>query len=156
MDQQIEIEKQFRQQQEKLVYYIIGLSVAAIGFSVHKTSGQFLKLSQIPLGLSVLCWGLSIFLGFKFMKCVISSLFSNHVYLTVIRGLHPEIGNHPQKIDIASSGIIQALKNNSSISSSLLKWQEILFYMGILLFIVWHVLEMYMITPYRSHVLLGF
>ena len=36
---QLEIQKQFRQEQEKFVYYIIALSVSAIGFTVFKTTG---------------------------------------------------------------------------------------------------------------------
>jgi hypothetical protein len=48
----------------------------------------------------------------------------------------------------ASSGIEQALRNNSTIAGNLLSWQEILFYLGILFFIIWHVLEMYIITPH--------
>lgn len=43
---QIEIQKQFRQQQEKLVYYIMALSVSAIGFSIYQTTGQNLKVVQ--------------------------------------------------------------------------------------------------------------
>jgi hypothetical protein len=46
MEQQIELFRAFRQQQEKYVYYIIALCVTAIGFSVYKTNGLALKYTQ--------------------------------------------------------------------------------------------------------------
>jgi len=49
MDQQNDLQKQFRDKQEKYVYYLIALCVASIGFSITKTSGESLKWIQIPL-----------------------------------------------------------------------------------------------------------
>ena len=56
MEEQKEIQKQFRQQQEKYVYYVIALCVAVIAFSIHKTTGKSLAWSQIPLAIAVLFW----------------------------------------------------------------------------------------------------
>ena len=63
---QFNIQKEFREKQEKYVYYLIALSVSAIGFSVYKTENQSLAYSQIPLALAVLSWSISIFCGLKF------------------------------------------------------------------------------------------
>ena len=45
---QIEVEgdllRQYRQQQEKYIYYIVALSVASIGFSVYTTLHEPIKL----------------------------------------------------------------------------------------------------------------
>jgi hypothetical protein len=68
MSTQSELGQQFRQQQEKFHYYMIGLAVTAIGFSIYQTTGQPLKIVQIPLAISTACWGLSIFCGFMFLK----------------------------------------------------------------------------------------
>jgi hypothetical protein len=147
VEEQREIQKQFRQQQEKYVYYMIALSVTATGFSVYKTTGLQLKWTQIPLGLAILCWGLSIFCGLRFLKYVISTLYANNVYFDIIQGRYADIGTHPQKIEAAKSGVKQAMETNSNRASAYSKWQERLFYCGIVLFLVWHITEMYQVTP---------
>ena len=126
---------------------MIALSVTAIGFSVYKTTGLQLKWTQMPLGLAIICWGLSVFCGLNFLKYVISTLFANNAYFDIIQGRDSEIGAHPQKIEAATSGVKQAMKTNSNRASSYSKWQEKLFYSGIILFLVWHIIEMYQATP---------
>ncbi|KEO72941.1 hypothetical protein [Anditalea andensis] len=148
MEEQREIQRQFRQQQEKFVYNLIALSVTAIGFSIYKTTGQPLKWIQLPLGTAILCWGLSIFCGLSLLKYVISTLYANNTYFDIIQGRNSEIGNHPQKIEAATSGVKQAMDINSNRASSYSKWQERLFYLGIVLFLVWHITEMYQVIPH--------
>tara|TARA_B100000953_G_scaffold291694_1_gene278119 strand:+ start:655 stop:1095 length:441 start_codon:yes stop_codon:yes gene_type:complete len=146
MEQQLEVQKQFRNQQEKLTYYIIALCVTSIGFSVYKTSGSPLSYNQIPLGLAVASWGISIYCGITFLKILLTSLFANNTYYEVINGNHPETGNHPQKIEAAVKGLNNALSTNRKKAKRLSTSQDILFYSGIILFLVWHILEMYKIT----------
>lgn len=145
-ENQKEVQRQFRQQQEKYVYYIIAISVSAIGFAIYKTSGQPLKLSQIPLGLSIISWGLSIFCGLRFIKYIISTLYANNAYFDVLAGRHPKLGNHPEKIAAGVEGIKKAIEMNSETASNYSKWQERFFYSGIIFFITWHVIEMYLIN----------
>jgi hypothetical protein len=128
-----EVRSQFWQQQEKYVYYIIAISVSAIGFAIYKTSGQPLKLSQIPLGLAIISWGLSAFCGLRFLKYVISNLYANSAYLN-------------EKNADKAKGIRKAMDLNSETASKYSNWQERLFYSGIILFIVWHIFEMYLIN----------
>lgn len=146
MEEQKEIRQQFRQQQEKYVYYLIALSVAAIGFSVHITIGEPLKWIQLPLGLSVLSWGLSVFFGLKFIRYAISTLYANNAYFEIIKGQYPEVGSNPHLIDAATKGIKNAMETNITNASRISEWQNRLFYAGIVLFIVWHVIEMYAIS----------
>tara|TARA_R110002049_G_scaffold308432_1_gene512449 strand:+ start:1542 stop:1988 length:447 start_codon:yes stop_codon:yes gene_type:complete len=148
MEEQKEIQRQFRQQQEKFVYYMIALSVTAIGFSVYKTTGLQLKWTQMPLGLAILCWGLSVFCGLRFLKYVISTLYANNTYFDIIQGRVSEIGTHPQKIEAVTSGVKQAMEINSNRASSYSKWQERLLYSGMILFLVWHISEMYQAIPH--------
>ena len=146
MEEQNEITRQFRQQQEKYIYYIIALSVTAIGFSIVKTSGEYLKWTQIPLGLAMLSWSLSIYCGLTFLKYVISNLYANKEYLDIKNGQNSEVGNHPELKKAAVSGITQAMKSNSDKAKKFAKWQNRLFYGGIIFFLLWHVLEMYLKT----------
>ena len=142
MEEQKELRQQFRQQQEKYIYYLIALSVTAIGFAVHKTSGVSMKWIQLPLGLSVLAWGLSIFTGLKFLGYSISALYTNNAYFEVIKGNDPMVGNHLQKKKIATDTLLEVMKKNSDTASKYAEWQNRLFYSGVVLFLVWHILEM--------------
>lgn len=146
MEEQREIQKQFRQQQEKFVYYLIALSVTSIGFSVYKTIDQPLKLIQIPLGISIISWGISIFCGFNFLKYLISTLYSNNEYFNIVQGRNEEIGNNQQLINAASKGVKSAMESNVKKASCFFNWQQYLFYLGVISFILWHLLEMYKIT----------
>ena len=75
MQEQLQLHKELREKQEKYAYYIIALCVTAIGFSVIRTTGQPLKLIQIPVALAVLCWAVSIYCGLNFiLNCL------HHVY----------------------------------------------------------------------------
>ncbi|MFA5783066.1 MAG: hypothetical protein WC868_12440 [Bacteroidales bacterium] len=146
MEEQKEMIKQFRQQQEKYTYYIIALCIAAIGFSIHKTTSLPLKLGQIPLGIAILTWGVSIYCGLKNIHYVLSTLYANIAYLEIAQGKDPDIGTHPQKIKAATEGIKRAMESNSEKASSLSTWQYRLFIIGFIAFLVWHILEMYKIT----------
>jgi len=127
----------FWEQQEKYIYYIIALSVAAIGFVIINTKGEPLNWTQVPVGLAVISW------GFRFLQYVLSSLYANKEYLDVLEGKHEKVGVHPQKIQAAASGIRQALESNSDATQSLGTYQNIFFYSGIILYLIWHVIEMY-------------
>lgn len=141
---QFNIQKEFREKQEKYVYYLIALSVSAIGFSIYKTEGKSLTYFQIPLGLAVICWGVSIFCGLKFLKYVISNLYANNGYFEIIKGRHPDIGTHPDLIESGVEGFRKAIEINGKAMKIYFKLQGYLFYFGIVLFIVWHIIEMYL------------
>ncbi len=143
---QLNIQQEFREKQEKYVYYLIAISVSAIGFSIYKTENQSLSLSKIPLGLAVISWSLSIFLGLKFLKYVISSLYANNSYFDLIKGKHPSVGSQPELIKDGVKGLREAMEINGGRMKKYFAWQGYLFYSGILLFIVWHIIEMYLKT----------
>ena len=143
MEEQLEIKRQFREQQQKFVYYVIALSVTSIGYSVYQTAGLPLNWSQIPLGFAILCWGFSIYCGFQHLKYIINTLYANNVYLDIVQGNHPEIGEDIEFIKAASSGVMDAMENNSDKANYFFSYQNNLFYLGVILFLAWHVIEMY-------------
>lgn len=143
---QFNIQQEFREKQEKYVYYLIALSVSSIGFSIFKTENQGLNYSQIPLGLAVIFWTISIYCGLNFLKFVISNLYANNIYFEIINGNYPNIGNHPELIKAGVSGFEKAIKSNGDTMAKYFKIQGYLFYLGILFFILWHIIEMYLKT----------
>ncbi|PCJ26768.1 MAG: hypothetical protein COA97_05080 [Flavobacteriales bacterium] len=140
-----DLQKQFRQQQEKFIYYLLALSVTAIGFAIHKTTGLKLQFSQIPVGIAVFSWAISVYCGLMFLKYVIATLFVNEVYFQILEGDHPQFGNHIQKQEIGLNSAKEAMKSNSDKAEKLAKWQGRLFLIGMCSFIVWHVTEMILI-----------
>lgn len=146
MSEQIEIKRQFRQQQEKYTYYIIALCVAAIGFTISITKEGQLKPSQIPLGVAVLSWALSIYFGLRFIQRILNALHSNNDYLDVIKGVHPMVGQNPQMIDYASNIIMESMERDSKRAGNCNIWQNRFFFLGFISFIIWHVFEMYLRT----------
>ncbi len=146
LGQRQRIATEFNEQQDKLVYYIIALCVSAIGFSVYQTTGKPLSLLHIPLGLAVASWATSIFCGFRFKKYILSNLFANAEHLEIIAGKSPTVGADPELIQAASDAVRYSLEQNARHGKSCSLWHHRLFYTGMILFMVWHVLEMYLLS----------
>lgn len=137
-----ELRFKFREQQERYVYYLIALAVTALGFSVYKTSDLPLRITQIPLAAAVFCWGLSIYFGLIHLKLLINLILHNLDFIRLKKGEYSGIGNEPRKIQYATE--LASEKTNKHIKRAVKCFaaQQILFYCGVLLFIVWHVIEM--------------
>lgn len=142
MKEQLELHKEFREKQEKYAYYLVALCVASIGFSITQTTGQPLKWIQIPLGISVLSWGISIFCGLRYIGMIVFSIKRNLIYLDIVQGKDEITGTNPHKIKIGVDVYREGSEKLNKKSILLYNWQERLFFSGILLFIVWRVTEM--------------
>ena len=143
MDIKEKLISDFRSQQQKYVYYVIALSVTSIGFSIFQTMKEPLKITQIPLGIAILSWGLSVFCGLLFIRYIISTLYTNVEYLDVVEGIHPDVKKNPQNKDYIIEGMKQAIHSNSKKTVQLSNYQNYLFYFGVIMFIVWRIIEMY-------------
>jgi hypothetical protein len=75
-----------------------------------------------------------------------SYLRANNALFNIIKGIEPGVGTHPQKVDAAYSAVQQAMEATSEKCSTHFRWQERLFYLGIILFLLWHIIEMYRLT----------
>jgi uncharacterized membrane protein len=132
------IEQQFRNQQEKFVYYIIALSVAVIGFSIHLTTGQPYKWSQIILGLSTLSFCLSVLCGFRYLKKLLEFLSFNRKYL--INKSQRELPREEEEYISEEKSIFQ--KKTTSLWNCMYR----LFFLGVFLFLIWHLTDMFFTT----------
>jgi hypothetical protein len=143
MDIRLENQNQFRQQQEKYVYYVLALSVASIAFTLNQTTGQALSYFKIPAGIAIICWTVSVFLGLKFLRFTISNLFANDKYIEIKKGEAPEVGSNQNMQLFAEKTLEDIMNKNGESANRFFKWQQRLFISGMILFIIWHVLEMY-------------
>ena len=140
----IELCRQLRTSQDKYAYFLLAAVGASIAFALNQTQGISLEKSQIPLAISVLLWGFSFFFGCRHLQYVSSTLYANIEMLKIESGRHPNIGNHPQVVAAASEGARSAIESNSETSNNLAKLQFRLFIAGVVFYIFWHTLEMWL------------
>ena len=140
----LELYRLFNQKQEKYTYYIIALSVTCIGYSVHMTNGKSLVFWQWPLGIAILSWGLSVYLGLKYIRTGLSVIHDNIDLIDMNEGRHPATGQHPQMIAAGRKTLLDIINEKSNQSSSLHTWQNRCFYLGMIFFIIWRIVEMHL------------
>jgi heme/copper-type cytochrome/quinol oxidase subunit 4 len=139
-----EIYKNLNTSQEKYIYFLLATTITAIGFAVTRTQNLKLSVTQTPLGIAVLLWGLSFLFGCLNRQYNNSILYANFELLKIQNGKHTEVGNIPWRIQSASEGIIEAITKNSDKCTRYNKLQTIFFILGVLSYIIWHVYQMYL------------
>lgn len=139
-----EVYRQLRVAQDKYVYFLLAAAGAAIAFAVNQTQGAVVSWSQLPLAGAVLCWGLSFFFGCRHLAYVGSTLYANFDLLRVEAGEHPDVGKHPELKAAASEGIRQAMKDNSNRANQLSHMQFWFLITGAILYVGWHIVEMWL------------
>src|SRR6478735_3378267 len=110
-----ELRQEHRQQQQKYIYYIIALSVAAIAFSVNQTMVQSLRMEQIPLGFAVLCWGASIYLGLNYLQNYLIVLSKNSAYFNTLIELEADGKRVKNSKEILIAALEPIIDKNSKI-----------------------------------------
>ncbi len=139
-----EVYRALREAQNKYTYFLLAAAGAAIGLAVNQTQGSAMAWSQIPLAAAALSWGLSFLFGCRHLAYVNSTLYANTELLRVRSREHPEAGRHPETIAAASEGIRRAIESNSERANRLGHLQFRFLVGGAVLYIAWHVWEMYL------------
>lgn len=142
MDLREEYIKEFRQGQEKYIYYLLAIPIAAIGFSVNITMDRKLVVIDSILALAILFWLISVLYGLLTIKKLVSSIAANIDIIDIRSGIHPLIGTHTQKIQVGVEAMMEVFDRMSNESGNYMKIQRITLYIGAVLFIVWRVLDM--------------
>jgi len=130
--------------QDKHVYFLLAAAGASIGFAITRTNDAALHWAQVPLGLAVLCWGLSFYYGCRNVDFTSETVFVNTELLRIRSGQHPMAGVHPQAMAVGAEVALKAIDRNSNAAGNALRWQFRLLLLGAVLFVVWHVGEMYL------------
>jgi hypothetical protein len=140
----LELVKHLREFQDKFTYFLLTAAGAGVALSVNQTRGEPLMWSHMPLGFALLLWALSFYFGCQRLNYVGSNLVSNLELLKVKAREHPENGTQPQQLGGASEGIRQAIEESNKHGQSLWDLQFRLLVCGGVMYVVWHVLEMYL------------
>ena len=145
-DKELEIYRALRESQNKHTYFLLAVVGAAIALVVNQTQGSSLCWSQLPLAASVLAWALSFLFGCRNRAYVSSGLHTNVALLEVSTGRNKLVGTNPEAIQVAREILHDILENQSSKASRYANLQFRLLVTGAILYVAWHVLEMYMRT----------
>jgi len=141
---ELEVYRALREAQNKYAYFLLAAAGAAIALALNQTQVATLNWSQFPLAAAVLSWGLSFFFGCRHLAYVSSTLYSNAQHFRAERGQHPQVGADPQRIAVASAAFMAAAEENANRGNRFGRLQFHLFVSGAVLYIGWHVLEMYL------------
>lgn len=137
-----ELYKAHRSGQDKYTYFLLAAAGAAIAFSLNQTHDATLSWPKLPLGAAVLCWGLSFFFGCLALHDVQNLLQQNYQFLRMRAGEHPDFPAHPQVVEEISKTIEEQAKNSGRNPTRQFNFLIV----GAVLYIVWHILEMYLRT----------
>lgn len=140
---QLQIQNEHRSQLTKYRYYIIGLSVTSIGFSVYQTTGQNISIFHIPLAFAIVSWGISIYLGLRYIHYYLKILFADNSLFNIKAGHHEIAGTDPIKIHDTIDIVFEAINVDKRTMAKIGNWQVRTFYSGAMLFIIWHVITMF-------------
>lgn len=132
-----------RESQTKYTYFLLAGAATAIGFSLTQTRELALSPTHLPLGVALLCWAASFFCGCKQLQYVTSTLFNNMELIKVQTGRHPLAGNHPEAMQIGSKVLNEIMEKGGVRSGRFGTWQFRLLIYGALLYIAWHIFEMW-------------
>lgn len=148
-DNALEVYRALREGQNRYTYFLLAATGAAIGFALTQTHGSALALTQAPLGVAVFSWGISFFLGCMHVAYVNSTLYANFSLIKVQAGEQPGVGTNPYFMEAASEGIRQAITSNSDRADFYGHWQFRALIIGSVMYIAWHVLEMYLLAGFE-------
>lgn len=143
MQEQLHLQKELREKQEKYSYYLIALCVTCIGFSILQTKELKLDYIHIPIGLAVLFWSVSIYSGFQYIGILTASIHRTILAIDVMQGKDDITGSHPEKIAIGLE--VYSKGNKKIVKKSIFFYglQNWTFYIGVVLFLIWHLIRMY-------------
>jgi len=139
--------KEHRTAQDKYTYFLLAAVGAAVAFALTQTRDAALVRSHALLGGALALWALSFILGCRQLQYVQSNLYANGELLAVKSSLHPKVPAHPDYIRAASEGIRDAMTTNADRAAWSGRWQFRSFVAGALLYIAWHILQMYARSP---------
>lgn len=125
-DSKKEVYNQLHQNQNQFVYLLLAIDVSSIGFAINRSIEMQLSWNQILLGLAILCWAISFLCGCNFIE-IKSKSFGGNL----------KMFNQPSKIPLWQS----YLDKNNKIGIKNYKRVKNYLYIGVVLFLIWYVIE---------------
>lgn len=141
---ELELGKQFKASREKYIYFLLAMAASAIAYAMTQSKVEPLELRQIPLGLSILSWGLSFVSGLRFVEYATNVTFQNQNYLAFKR----ELKSYPQDAAVEMQNIFKTkLKETTERQEAKMRLygnlQSKSLLAGAVFYVAWHILRMH-------------
>lgn len=120
--------------------------MSCLGFVVYQTKDDKIDFAKILLLLAVISWSLSIYFGISFIKKQQHGLHLNYMIYENQRNKFEDSKNNIEKIKIVDSIFKEKINSVSDKSKRQYKYQLNTFFIGVVLYILWHILKMYLNT----------
>ena len=130
-----------RDSQEKYIYYLLGITVIAIGFII--TNNQNIKLIpiSIPIGIAIIFLSISFFSGLIHIEYINNAIAVNIKMLKIEAGEDPDF-SHNSQYSKAAVVKIRKVFNFKIKKSNIYRWvQNILMITGMLSYFVFIILK---------------
>lgn len=128
---------------DKYTYFLLAAVGACIAFALSQTKDSRLSWAHLPLGLAVFSWAMSFWCGCRRIDAFNQHLRLNALLLRVQAGRDDLVGKHPQAISIVSKDTLEMIDKVGARTARFVRGQVGFLIAGAALYIVWHVLEMY-------------
>ncbi|WP_341852253.1 hypothetical protein [Vibrio vulnificus] len=137
--------QELKSSRTKLCYFIMAASGSAIGFAITQTKTAAFEQNHYIWLASMVLWALSFFCGIKFVSHLNAVTYKNIVYLqTDLTGFSSE---QREELDsISKSGFSNAVAKHNKYLSFYGSAQLYLLLTGALVYVVWHVYKMLLLT----------
>lgn len=140
---ELEVYRALRDAQNRYAYFLLAAAGGAIALAVNQTKDASLHWSQTPLAIAALMWGLSFFCGCRHLAYVSSTLYTNSELLRVQNGTHPVIRS-AEAVALARTKFAKVAEENADRGNRYGHWQFRFLVIGAVVYVAWHVLEMYL------------
>jgi hypothetical protein len=138
----IEMFFQYRKDQDKYSYFLLAAAGSALAFAVQKTAGLTLRWNMIVLAAAALAWILSFYFGCRRLLTSQESLRVNYSYFQMGEQIERMFKLLPEYKEARDKILeeVQGLNNEAArYSSRQFQWLIV----GAVLFIIWHVWDMF-------------
>lgn len=125
-------------------YYLLGATGAAIAFAIQQTQNAPLRWHHVVWGIAVLSWAVSLLCGMDYIDAVQKVMSANADYWHVLDGTHPLAGRHPEAMQIGMEATMEQANKHADAAGSYFVWQSRLLVFGSLVFVLWHLMAMYL------------
>ena len=143
-DQRFELMKTLKGRQDKFIYYIAGLNVASIGYSLSKTFEiQPNRLFDVFLGIAFFGWVISITASFRWIYIQFRTMETNLEITDLMdgfydKGKYSDLEINELKIKSKSQLLKDASKCEVAINLTI-----IFFIVGMISFLLWRVIDLF-------------
>src|SRR5262249_11667135 len=128
--------------QERFAYFFLAASGSAIAFAIVRTEGLPVASWMIPIGVAVLCWGLSFWQGCELLRSKTSTLLRNWKSLEIRNGGEPITTTNPELAAPARERLASDAAQDKKKTRSSGRAQYVLFLLGAASYLAGHILRL--------------